>query len=72
MNTDTKDITPEKFEKELKKIDEENKSTLSKIFEGILNNWYYAVIPVVLVAAVYFYKVHVFKKEQSKKWKINI
>lgn len=67
MNTDTKDITPEKFEKELKKIDEENKSTLSKIFEGILNNWYYAVIPVVLVAAVYFYKVHVFKKEQSKK-----
>ena len=25
MNTDTKDITPEKFEKELKKIDEENK-----------------------------------------------
>ena len=67
MNTDTKDITPEKFEKELKKIDEENKSKLSKIFEGILNNWYYAVIPVVLVASVYFYKVHVFKKEQSKK-----
>ncbi len=67
MNTDTSDITVDEFNKEIKKITENNRSAFYKIFKGVIGNWYYAFIPFVLVAAVYTYKVYGFKKEQSKK-----
>lgn len=69
MNTDTSKITEEDFNKKADVIDEKNKETniFEKIIKYIIKYWYYVVIPFVIVAAIYYYKVSAYKKEQDKK-----
>lgn len=68
MNTDTSDITEEEFNEEATKIETiNNQTTFDKILDIILKYWYYAVIPFVVIACIYIYKVHKYKKEQDSK-----
>lgn len=67
MNTDTANVSVDEFEKKIEKIQKEDVSLFMKIINGILRYWYYAIIPFVLVAGVYYYKVYLYKKEQKKK-----
>lgn len=69
MNTDTSKITEEEFNKQADIIDNKtnNDNVFLTIVKYILKYWYYAVIPFVIVAGIYYYKVSVYKKEQDKK-----
>ena len=69
INTDTSKVTEKEFSEKADTIEKENvnDSIFIKILKYIGKYWYYAVIPFVIVAAVYYYKVSAYKKEQDKK-----
>ena len=55
------------FEDEVKKIQESDTSTFSKVIKSILKYWYYAVLPFAVVGVIYCYKVESLKRGQKKK-----
>lgn len=62
-----KDVTDKEFSKLVTDIEEEQKlasmNLAQKVLYYIKKNWYFAVIPVVLVAAFYAIKIHLYKKK---------
>lgn len=64
---DTSNVTVKDFEDEVKKIQESDTSTFSKVVKSILKYWYYAVLPFAVVGVIYCYKVESLKRGQKKK-----
>lgn len=62
-NTDNKNLSDEEFNKKIVKEEVENKSILS----FIKNYWYFVIVPIFVVAAIYYYKVYLLKKKENKK-----
>lgn len=66
-SNDMKDVTEEEFSKLVKTAEEkqelEKMNFIQKVWHYTKKNWYFAVIPVVLVAAFYAIKIHLYKKK---------
>ena len=66
-SNDMKDVTEKEFSKLVQDAEEkqelENMNFIQKVWHYTKKNWYFAVIPVVLVAAFYAIKIHLYKKK---------
>lgn len=66
-SNDMKDVTDKEFGRLVKNAEKqhelENMNFIQKVWYYIKKNWYFAVIPVVLVAAFYAIKIHLYKKK---------